>query len=219
MKIPNDVKDIHLLGDIHGDYAKHDRFAKKNHFTIQLGDFGFNFDSLKKHDPNYHKVLGGNHDNYDLIKDVPHYLGDYGTFELDTSPSPESTYPSSVIKIFYMRGAYSIDQYYRTIGIDWWPEEELELYAMVEAIYLYDQYKPDVVISHSPPSFVIPHLVPVKFNSSKTESCLDKMHELHKPALHIFGHMHVQKQVVLDGTKFLAVNINQTVSLMKYYGL
>lgn len=217
MKIPNDVKDIHLLGDIHGDYAKHDRFAKKNHFTIQLGDFGFNFDSLKKHDPNYHKVLGGNHDNYDLIKDVPHYLGDFGTFELDTSSSPESTYPSRVIKIFYIRGADSIDKQFRTIGVDWWAEEQLSMGRMREALDLYGQYKPDVILSHSPPAFAIEWFCNPRMPFALTEHCLDAMHEIHSPQLHIFGHMHKKKSKKFGATKFICVDINEKISLIKSF--
>lgn len=208
MKLPDDVKDIHLLGDIHGDYAKHDLCAKNNHFTIQLGDFGFNYDSLKKHDPNYHKVLGGNHDNYDLIVDVPHYLGDFGTFELNAD---------RVIKIFYIRGADSIDKQLRTVGIDWWADEQLTMVKMREALDLYGQYKPDVILSHSPPAFAIEWFCNPRMPFGLTEHCLDAMHEIHSPELHIFGHMHKRKQKQSGQTKFICVDINQTISLIKSF--
>lgn len=212
MRLPDDVKDVHLLGDIHGDYGRHDRVAKKHHYTIQLGDFGFKYDSLRKHDPSYHKVLGGNHDNYDLIGNMPHYLGDFGTFELS---SPEFTY--SVIKVFYIRGADSIDKQLRTIGVDWWQDEQLTMARMNEALDLYGSYRPDVLLSHSPPSFAIEWFCVPRLPFALTEYCLDVMHEVYAPKLHIFGHMHKTKVKKFGSTKFVCVDINQTISLVKSF--
>lgn len=204
MFLPHDVTDIHLLGDLHGAYDRHDRVAKKHQFTIQMGDFGFEYGSLVKHDPAYHKVLGGNHDNYDLLPAMPHYLGDYGIFEFST------------LKIFYMRGAYSIDLLLRTIGIDWWEQEQLTIKQLNSALEYYKQSKPDIIISHAPPSFAVPCFKCINIISSNTEECLEAMHEAHRPRLHFFAHMHQQKTIKRHDTRSICVATNQVVSLKKY---
>ena len=59
--------------------------------------------------------MAGNHDNYDTIPNYPHYLGDCGFHTLNGT------------EFFYLRGAYSIDRDSRTIGVDWWAQEEIPI--------------------------------------------------------------------------------------------
>ena len=196
----NKIGDISLIGDIHGDYGFYDAVASRLESSIQLGDFGFEFDVLKNHDPKLHRVLGGNHDNYDKIVMVPHYLGDYGSIEWNDK------------NIFFVRGAASIDKMYRTIGIDWWADEELSNRQMESCMNCYREQKPDVLITHCPPKFAVEWFVKPMF-FPKTELFFQHLHDVHKPKIHIFAHMHYPMVTVKDGTKFVSVGINQIVSL------
>lgn len=195
----DNIDDISLIGDIHGDYEYYDKVASQLEATIQLGDFGFEFDILKNHDPSRHKVLGGNHDNYDKIVHVPHYLGDYGTIKWKN------------YNMFFVRGASSIDKMHRTMGVDWWPEEELSYLRMNECMECYREQKPDILITHCPPKFAVEWFVKPMF-FPKTELLFEHLHSIHKPKIHIFGHMHYPMVTVKDGTKFVSVGINQILN-------
>lgn len=72
---------ISIIGDVHGKYDSYYKIVRqkdRHPYTVQLGDFGFKYDTVKNLDGNCHKIIGGNHDNYSKIIEVPHYLGDYG---------------------------------------------------------------------------------------------------------------------------------------------
>jgi predicted phosphodiesterase len=195
----DNISDISLIGDIHGDYEYYDKVASRLEATIQLGDFGFEFDVLKNHDPKHHMVLGGNHDNYANIVHYPNYLGDFGTIKWKN------------YNMFFVRGAFSIDVPHRTMGVDWWPEEELSYLRMNECMECYREQKPDILITHCPPKFAVEWFVkPIMF--SKTERFFDELYLIHKPKMHIFGHMHHPAIIDYNGTKFVSVGINQILN-------
>jgi predicted phosphodiesterase len=195
-----------VIGDVHGHYDQYERAARKRKFTVQLGDLGFKYGCLKNLDPNNHKVVAGNHDNYDIIKDFPHYLGDFGNCSLGG------------VDFFFYRGAYSIDRDSRTIGIDWWSQEEVSFDSFEFAKDLYISTKPKIVITHCCPHSVIPYFLhPLdaggKVYNTRTDWALQELLDAHKPSLWIFGHYHVSKQVEIEGTKFICLNELETLNL------
>lgn len=193
------------IGDAHGKYDRYVEMAKNKDFTVQLGDLGFKYGCLDNLDPESHKLLGGNHDNYDVIKDYPHYLGDYGNCVLGGT------------EFFFYRGAYSIDRDMRTIGIDWWAEEENTIEVFMEARELYRSTKPKVVISHCCPHSVIAHFLrpqnTYRVFHTRTDWALEELLNIHRPELWVFGHYHISRSVDVDGTKFVCLNELETIEI------
>lgn len=197
---------ITLIGDVHGKYDRYHKIIRKKDyfpFTIQLGDFGFKYETLKNVDPDHHKIIGGNHDNYSQIVDIPHYLGDFGNYRLNK------------VKFFYYRGAYSIDRMYRTVGIDWWAEEENRIEVFMQARELYRKTKPKIVLTHDCPEFLIPHYI--GFNNrifqNITSWALQELFNIHEPDLWIHGHYHLSKTTKFGNTTFICLNELETCNI------
>lgn len=194
---------ITLIGDVHGQYDRYVKMARKRDYTVQIGDLGFKYDCLNNLDPEKHKVVAGNHDNYDIISNWPHYLGDYGNFSLNG------------VSFFFYRGAYSIDRQYRTIGIDWWEQEQVKIEQFMKARELYRETKPDIVITHDCPESVAMLLLdpgqPIFQNM--TGWALQELLNIHKPKIWRFGHWHVSWRRTIDGTDFACLNELETMEI------
>ena len=210
---------IHFLGDIHGCWGILDEVLCRygDNRVIQVGDMGIGFPlqyktvdpagekATKMGDPdpleltNRFSFIRGNHDNPDVCRKYPNYLGDFGIMR-ETG-------------IFYVSGANSIDANMRKIGIDWWDDEELSYTQFNQAIELYEVAKPRVVVSHEAPASVTAHLT--KFNHirpSKTAIALEAMLKVHKPDLWVFGHHHMVWRKQIDKTLFVCAATNQVVT-------
>jgi hypothetical protein len=191
---------ITLIGDVHGKYERYHRIIreKDSHpFTVQLGDFGFDYTTLKNVDPKHHVFIGGNHENYDKVTDVPNYLGDYGHM-VDFNG----------IDFFYYRGAWSIDQQYRTIGIDWWEQEQVKIEGFMKAREIYRQIKPDIVLTHDCPESIAPYLLPPnsRIFQQTTGWALQELFNIHQPKYWYFGHWHKGWSQTINGTRFKCLN-------------
>jgi predicted phosphodiesterase len=187
---------VTLIGDAHGKYDQYVKMARKREFTVQIGDLGFKYDCLKNLDPEKHKVVGGNHDKYPSLVEWPHYLGDYGMSSLGG------------VDFFFYRGAYSIDRQHRTIGIDWWEEEQLKIEDFMKAREVYREAKPDVVITHDCPEFLTPRLIPpgAPVYQNITSWALQELFQIHQPRTWAFGHYHLSKRIVSGGTEFICLD-------------
>lgn len=195
-----------VIGDVHGHYDQYERMARKRDYTVQLGDLGFKYNCLKNLDADRHKVVGGNHDNYDIIHEFPNYLGDFGNCSLGG------------VDFFFLRGAYSIDRDLRTIGVDWWPQEELSHESFEFAKDLYEQTLPKIVITHCCPHSIIPHFLHPsdasgKVYNTRTDWALQELLEIHRPSLWIFGHYHISKSLEVKSTRFVCLNELETIEL------
>jgi predicted phosphodiesterase len=194
---------ISVIGDVHGHYAQYERTARKREHTVQLGDLGFKYGCLNNLDPEKHKLVAGNHDNYDIINEYPHYLGDYGNCSLGG------------VDFFFYRGAYSIDRQYRTIGIDWWEQEQVGIEQFMKARELYRETKPQIVITHDCPEKIASMLLdpgqPIYQNT--TGWALQELFNNHQPKLWLFGHYHRSWTKIIDGTKFICLNELETIDL------
>ena len=196
---------IVIIGDVHGEYDEYLKIISKHEYTVQIGDFGFNYDILKGVDPKKHKIIGGNHDNYDIIQDIPHYLGDYGNYELNG------------VRFFFYRGANSIDKHLRTPHVDWWEEEENNIEIFMEAKELYYRIKPQIVLTHCCPSSVkydfVNKIDRDKLRGNRTDWALDILYNDHQPDLWAFGHYHCSKSFKKNNTIFTCVNILSTLAI------
>jgi hypothetical protein len=129
---------------------------------------------------------------------------------LDVYETDEDDYKAS---IFYLSGGFSIDQKFRTPGMDYFTDEELSQSKLDEAIECYAEFKPDYVISHEAPRSIIHNfgnpriLASYGFNpdtfTTRTSEALQTMFEIHQPSGGwIVGHYHRSWQGIINGTHF-----------------
>jgi predicted phosphodiesterase len=192
-----------LVGDVHGKYDRYHKIIRQTEYhpyTLQIGDFGFKYDTLKNVDYTKHLIIGGNHDNYDTCYKYPHFLYDYGYTSING------------VKFFYYRGAYSIDRQYRTIGIDWWEQEQVSIDQFMKARELYREIKPDIVITHDCPESINYHLLPPGATryQNLTGWALDELFRIHQPKIWRFGHYHKTWEMTINGTHFKCLNELET---------
>ena len=190
---------IHCIGDVHGKYERYHRIIREQDrypYTLQIGDFGFKYETLKHVDSTKHLILPGNHDNYYMCYRYPHFLGDYGYTKLND------------VEFFYYRGAYSIDRQYRTIGIDWWEDEQVTIDQFMKARELYRQTKPEIVITHDCPDFLASQYIGPngKMFENITTWALGELYRIHQPKLWIHGHWHFSKITHYGNTKFVCLD-------------
>jgi hypothetical protein len=185
---------ITIIGDVHGKthiYQKRLRQHYEGRRTIQIGDMGIGFKGVSLHEmPQNHRWFRGNHDNPEKCRQNPNYLGDYGYLPED--------------RLFWLAGAWSIDHAARISGISWWPDEELSIKELGEALDLYETVKPEFVISHEAPQeaarYLLSSMVGNYFSAkmgciaTRTRTALQAMLDIHQPKEWVFGHYHVNMQ-------------------------
>ena len=193
-----------LVGDVHDRFDRYFISIEDSEYSLQLGDMSFDYTRLSEIDPNHHKFVGGNHDNYEIYDNQPHALGKYGMYTLGG------------IEFFFLRGAFSIDCKHRLArGMHWYPEEELTYQELSDAIELYIEKKPQIVFTHDAPieisEIVGKPEVLRKFgferSNSKTQFALQSMFEAHQPDLWWFGHFHRRWEDSINGTNFRCLDI------------
>jgi hypothetical protein len=184
-----------FIGDVHGRFVElNEQLVNDSGCYMLLGDVGLGF-SKKLDDsfPNKNNLyfVRGNHDNPETCRNTVGYLGDFGYI-------PEWS-------LFYISGAFSIDKAFRTIGKDWWADEELSYNQFGQAIDLYREVKPKIVVSHDCPFIVYDKIYKVLKNRSSTSSALNCMFEEHNPELWFFGHHHQNLDLNLGSTRFIGL--------------
>jgi hypothetical protein len=233
---------LRLIGDIHGDIDGYEKLLDGCNYSLQIGDMGFEYSFNQ--DPERHKFFGGNHDNYDVIDESPNNLGDFGVWEVPNFG-----------QIFWVRGGFSIDHESRRkrdtqIGNmlfkkSWWEQEEMSYARCQEALELYKEVKPKILISHECPINIVQFVTNPKFVldfgyddpiiKTKTNQLLQAMTDFHRPRLHVFGHFHRHFDAYIDGvtvgfmpdncpeeereyyTRYVCINILNTLDLPPDY--
>lgn len=198
---------VRLISDIHGNWQKYLSIIAGAEYSIQVGDLGFWYEYLEKVDADKHICIPGNHDNYDEIKNYPHFLPTYGKRS------------HGGLDFFYVRGAFSIDWKLRIErelqGIwpkTYWEQEELSVIKLENAVRVYEKTKPDIVITHAAPRSVVKYVTdgrvlknfgfdPETF-TTRTEEALDAMFEIHQPKLWVHGHYHRSVKFKVGKTQF-----------------
>ena len=196
---------LRLIGDVHGNHnVIIDALQTCHQFdlTIQLGDFGAGFGAeayLPLVSGDKFKVLHGNHDNYDKLISHPHNLGRFGVFDFAGK------------KIFFVAGAWSIDQQFRKEGVSWWQNEELSTKEAIECLDLWDAEckNIDILLSHDGPSICTQHILKAWPTSTHTGKLLDEIFKIHAPPVWRFGHWHKCFSIKIDNTDFKCLNINE----------
>lgn len=182
---------VRIVGDVHGKWDRYRTLTRGIDLSLQVGDFGFRKDHLnhlKYRDSKRHKICFGNHDDYYYVNH-PHSIGHFGMWE----------------NMFCIRGGFSIDQIHRTIGISWWPEEEMEYGQMMACANEYERILPDIVISHDCPVFLYPFMGYLPEKMSRTPRFLSHIWEIHAPKLWIYGHHHRSSTKQWGDTKFICL--------------
>ena len=193
---------MRFIGDVHGYFNGWVKKARKapEGKSVQVGDFGVGFGKTTPPifdflDPRKHRYIRGNHDNPFVCEKDPRWISD-GTLEGD---------------VYFLGGAESIDQAYRTEGVSWWREEEVsqEVAWDITGKFYDGTLKPRVMVTHDAPwsaalkIFRYEH--PKLEKPSRTQQMMDIIFESHKPDLWIFGHWHEDKDVTIDGTRFICL--------------
>lgn len=199
-----------FIGDIHGNISVYLRIINtlpENSTSIQLGDMGLGFvrSKMELQELKNHKFIRGNHDNPDVCRRHPNYMGHYGYIEN--------------CELFYFGGGYSIDKRFRTPFMNWWPDEELSLYHCRKAKKIYEEKKPKIVISHECPTevknYVLTNYFKMNF-SSRTELLLQSLFEIHQPDIWVFAHHHRYREVEIDNTKFVCLSDDREFDNSKF---
>lgn len=198
-----------FVGDIHGSVSVLRDITKDGSnlgSIIQVGDFGVGFRGPEwdqKADQfnieNGIRFIRGNHDYPEGCKGMESWIED-GHHENG---------------VMFVGGAWSIDHHYRTPGISWWHDEELSDKEFAEIEKKYREVKPNLMITHDCPHSVAkkifePELGFIK--ETRTSFWLEEMLKVHRPKLWIFGHRHLAKDEVIDGTRFVCLDINKYVT-------
>lgn len=196
---------IILIGDPHGKFNGYTKIINDSvksgiGKTITLGDFGFKeeFDWFKEQKfEGEHKFLFGNHDYYPYVNE-DFSLGDFGYIE--------------EYNLFYIRGAHTIDWHKRIVGRDLFYEEELNTAQGIQCMDLYEQVKPDFIISHDCPLMIYPPMLrdTSNINDAHTPRLLNELFYIHEPKEWYFGHHHKSKIIEINKTKFQCLNILET---------
>lgn len=181
---------IAIIGDVHGKIDAYVELTKNDAYSIQVGDMGIGFNEVVLPERNQHFFIHGNHDNPDECAKHPNFLGRFGQATI------------AGVKIFFVSGGYSIDQYRRKEGVTWWRNEELSTAESFDCCLTYGDIKPDIVISHDCPSIIRNELMSHHQEKTTTVNMLSAMFEIHRPKHWFFGHHHVSHTQTLLGTTF-----------------
>jgi predicted phosphodiesterase len=188
---------------------------KKGHkdTVLQLGDLGIGFNVppilgvafkdtgkpvaavVAKLPKNFHFFVG-NHDNRKLAKTLPSCLGDFGEFE----------------NVFFVSGGQSHDQWARVEGVSWWRDEELNQKQAGQCLLEWQISSKDILIAHDCPQSIAEGHFRV-FDRCITRTLLQSMIETRRPKLVVFGHHHKHLDIVVDGTRFVCLNIGESIKI------
>lgn len=197
-----------FVGDVHGKFKQYLRLLGSKP-TIQVGDLGLGFrgsPNLARPHPEQHRFIRGNHDNPLVCRRYSNYLGDYGYLDGQ--------------RLFFVSGAHSIDRDWRIEGASWWADEQLTDRQMLSCAELYKRARPRFVVTHEGPLDIVRKMFWHLSSShdendfrNPTSNFLQHLLELHPPEVWIFGHHHVSKDEVFNGTRFICLAELETIEL------
>ena len=197
---------IIVLSDVHGNILRCQDVALKNPHcnVIQLGDLGVGFlpcEIIENLPPNFY-FFPGNHDNRKVAVSLHNCLGHFG--EWGSLADGQG--------FFFVSGADSIDKESRTVGINWWFDEELTYAQGQQCIDEWAKSKTEVIISHELPQRIAEAFFLI-YDRSRTRQILDAMIEARRPKLVVFGHHHIPFHQFHEGIEYRGLKIDETITL------
>jgi len=223
---------ILVVGDIHGMWRYINTLINKKSpdIILQCGDFGWwpkfhntrmissgeyerithdygrrekkwNQYGIKNKNTKIYWCDGNHEDHWDIKDNKPgeimpgvFYMKRGSTLKLPTGEN-----------VLFMGGADSIDKKWRTIGIDWFPEE------LINHSQLYDlpDEKVDIVISHTCPEeflYGLKLIIKDKTQDPCTKA-LSYILKKYRPKKWFFGHFHQFKQGKDEGVEWTCLNM------------
>jgi predicted phosphodiesterase len=181
-----------FVGDVHSHFERlDDVILGESQPVVQVGDLGVGRGTEPDPilPPNFY-FIRGNHDNPARSRAHSNYLGDYGYVE--------------EWNLYYVSGAWSIDHAKRTPQVDWWPDEELDLAHLWNAVEQIEKIKPRILVTHEAPASVVEKLFG-KESGTNTALALEDAFGLHQPEWWFFGHHHQFRNEVIGGTRFVCL--------------
>ncbi|MCL2429987.1 MAG: metallophosphoesterase family protein [Alphaproteobacteria bacterium] len=184
-----------LIGDVHAKFEQYERHIAGRQDTVQVGDMGIGF---RRFSPRLdalmvagnQRFIRGNHDNPEACGQSRQWIAD-GTVEGD---------------VMFVGGALSVDQAWRTPGLDWWADEELTIAEIDRLIDVYAAAKPRIMVTHDCPQFLEATMLEVVGAQtsipSRTRQALDAMFARHQPEHWVFGHWHRTHRTERNGCLF-----------------
>lgn len=231
-----------VCGDIHGKFREFGYRIKNwidDGIVIVAGDIGMGF-----HKPNYYRnefaklnkilqtknvyvfFIRGNHDDPEYFKNDTPINNEFSNIKLVPDYYTLKTGAGNVLCV---GGAISIDRSQRTIGINYWPNENC---TYEEKTINELKEKIDIVVTHSAPSHVKPfHKGAINswtiFDKTLISDCsmeryfMNNIYEQLKETGHnikywVYGHFHMSNQMDYEKTRFICCNELEFVELNKY---
>jgi hypothetical protein len=197
-----------FIGDVHGIYSRYAKLIDESPDTIQLGDMGIGFRKWPhgewQANPPYDKMvrsrarfIRGNHDNPFVCSQHSQWIKDGHVEKL-----------SDGRVAMFIGGAFSIDKAFRIEDFSWWPQEELSQEKMWILAGIYEQTKPEVMVTHDCPISALRNLLPAahhQWDNTRTQQFLQTLWNFHKPKLWVHGHHHISSDKMLEGTRFVCL--------------
>lgn len=190
-----------IIGDVHGQFGRFKQIlaAAGGKPVIQLGDLNHGFVERQSILSGDFRFIHGNHDRPNTYKRNSSYLGSFGYDEAG---------------FFFVSGAWSANHLFNCEAFTW--DGELSQETLDQALQLYAEKLPCVILSHDCPSEAF-NMLPKDINppdvENRTVSCLNQMLEIHHPKLWIFGHHHVDMDLEISGTRYVCLPILGTMEV------
>lgn len=220
---------LRIISDVHGLRDGYLEIIKDCEASLQIGDFGFHYDFLREFEIEecQHLFFAGNHDDHNAKYNFPHCLRKFGMIN------------HGDIDFFFLEGGFSVDQVYRReqeqLGVwpkTWWENEELPQHDLEEALRVYKEARPEVLITHEPSRSIAdkignPSMLqnlgydPDTF-TTRTGETIQRMIDAHAPKLHIFGHFHINYDETIKGVRYICqeelgyLDLDTDLNIQKY---
>jgi len=201
---------ILVTGDLHGDFGQLNRIINIKHpdLVICCGDFGYwpNFQKIKKltdiknGDTTVLWIDGNHEDHWSLSNRKSDELAPGIIYQ----PRGSTYTLEDGRRILFMGGADSIDKNWRTVGVDWFPEEIIKPKDLENL----PNENIDIFITHTCPNELVLTLMrryPEK-NFEPSNHALSELWKRYKPSLWIFGHWHQYIEGMLENTKWYCLS-------------
>jgi len=228
------MRDIMVVGDIHGRFEKLNQVVDYHHpnMVISVGDFGY---FPRWHGDQYYTESGvlktidqysiftndvpiywcdGNHEDFDALKSLnidksPYLMEDFykkcGSYVYYMKRGSVLTLKDGR-NVMFMGGGYSIDRNFRVKGISYWDEEMIT----EKDIENLPDIKIDIVISHT---------APIDFNfpsgkgiPDKSRDLLQYVFEKYHPKFWYFGHFHKYNAGIYKKCRWYGLAHNDSMS-------